>query len=296
MVDAVRCVAPVGDRCVEGTVWHAAEQALYWTDINRFLVHRYDERAGAVKSWHFDEPVVALALTSRDDTLVVALGSRLLLWEPASDARRDHGFRLPGWPNVRLNDGRADPRGRFWIGSMRNNVSPDGEAGEAGGSDGKLFRIEGPHEWTAILDGIGIANTLCWSPDARQFYFADTLANAVHSFDYDGERGELSNRRPFFVGHERGVPDGSAIDADGFLWNCRYFGRSIVRIAPDGRIDRVVEMPVRNVTTCTFGGEDLRTLYITSAALDRDRGDRLAGSLFALRVAVPGLPENRVNA
>src|SRR6266446_3321341 len=125
MVDAVRCVAPVGDRCGEGAVWHAAEQALYWTDINRFLVHRYDERAGAVKSWHFDEPVVALALTSRDDTLVVALGSRLLLWEPASDARRDHGSRRPGWPKARLTAGGAAPRGRFWIGSMRNNVPPE---------------------------------------------------------------------------------------------------------------------------------------------------------------------------
>src|ERR1700736_6339201 len=88
------CVAPVGDRCGEGPVWHAGEQALYWTDINRFLIHRFDPHDRAVKSWFFDEPVTALVLTDRDDTLAVALGSRLLFWNPGSDERREHGFHL----------------------------------------------------------------------------------------------------------------------------------------------------------------------------------------------------------
>src|SRR5271157_1925610 len=100
------CVAPAGDRCGEGPVWHAAAQALYWTDINRFLIHRFDPGRKSVSSWFFDEPVTALGLTDRDDTLGVVLGSRLILWTPETDERRDHGFQVPGWPAVRSNDAR----------------------------------------------------------------------------------------------------------------------------------------------------------------------------------------------
>lgn len=120
------CVAPTGDICGEGAVWASAEDALYWTDINRFLIHRYEAASGNVKTWFFDEPVTALILTTRSGTLAVVLGSRLILWEPASDSRRDYAFKLTGWPKVRCNDARADPRGSLWIGSMWNNVNADG--------------------------------------------------------------------------------------------------------------------------------------------------------------------------
>ncbi|MEL6061920.1 MULTISPECIES: SMP-30/gluconolactonase/LRE family protein [unclassified Methylobacterium] len=288
----LRCVAPVGDRCGEGLVWCAPEAALYWTDINRFLIHRYDEASDSVRSWLFDEPVVALALSTEPGRLLVALGSRLIWWWPATDRRIDHGFRLPGWPRVRLNDGRADPAGHFWIGSMRNNVGPGGEPGEAGGTDGILVRIAPDGTVTEWATGIGIANTLCWSPDARRFYFGDTLANCIWSYDYAAEG--LSNRSVHAEGHVRGLPDGSAIDAAGDLWNCRYGGGCILRIGPDGRLRETVDLPVPNITTATFGGADLRTLYVTTASGGAPGGHRLAGSLFALRSAVPGLPENRV--
>ena len=98
----------------------------------------------------------------------------------------------------------------------------------------------------------------------------------------------ISCERPFFSGYSRGHPDGSAVDSQGHLWNCRFGGSCIVRVAPDGKVDRVIEMPVRNVTTCAFGGADLRTLYITTASILTDSSDRLAGSLFALDVDVPG--------
>src|SRR5665213_2416525 len=136
------CIAPTGDRCGEGVVWHDGEQAAYWTDINRFLIHRYSEADRSVKTWFFDEPVTALIRTDRPDTLAVLLGSRVIFWEPATDGRRDQGFHLKGWPSVRLNDGRADPRGSLWVGSMRNNVGSDGSPGEAGGTDGLLYRID----------------------------------------------------------------------------------------------------------------------------------------------------------
>lgn len=285
------CVAPVGDRCGEGAVWSADEAALYWTDINRFLIHRYDEATRAVRTWLFEEPVVAISLTNEDGRLLVALGSKLIWWWPQTDRRQDHGFVLPGSPRVRLNDGRADPVGNFWVGSMKNNVLPDGQLGDVAPGEGILYRIAPDGAVTEWRQGLGISNTLCWSPDRTTFYFGDTLANEIYAFDYDARAGAITGERPFFTGFGRGAPDGSAIDSEGFLWNCRYGGSCIARIAPDGSLAEANDMPVTNITTCTFGGADLKTLYITTAG--GGPAERLAGSLYAMRVEVPGMPENR---
>ena len=291
-ISAPRIVAPVGDRCGEAATWSAAENAVYWCDINRFLVHRLTVADGAVKTWMFDEPVVALALTTDPATMLVATGARLLLWEPATDARRPQGFALDGWPRLRLNDGRPDPAGRLFIGSMRNNVGPEGEVLPAGGTDGILFRVDGGGVST-WRDGIGISNTLCWSPDRRTFYFADTLANVIWAHDYDEASGAIGAPRVFLEGFARGLPDGSAMDSEGYLWNCRFGGGCVVRIAPDGTVDRVIDLPVTNVTTCTFGGPELKTVYVTTANAGAPESERLAGSLFAIESSVAGLPEHR---
>jgi sugar lactone lactonase YvrE len=246
-----------------------------------------------VRTWFFDEPVTALTLTDRDDVLTVVLGSSVILWEPASDTRHKPIFQLAGWPSVRLNDGRADPRGSLWVGSMRNNVNPDGSSREAGGKDGILHRLDPDAGLSVHRRDIGISNTLAWSPDRRHFYFGDSLANTIWSFDYDIDGGTIRNEAVFFAGFDRGLPDGSTVDADGYLWNCRYDGGCIVRLSPDGKIDRVIEMPVRKITTCTFGGADLTTLFVTTASVDAAPGERLAGGLFAIQCEVSGQKENR---
>jgi sugar lactone lactonase YvrE len=287
------CVAPTGDVCGEGAVWHAVHKAVYWCDINRFLIHRFIPADQCVRSWTFDEPVTALALTTRSEVLLVALGSRVILWEPATDTRHAPLFCLEGWPQVRLNDARVDPGGRLWMGSMRNNVNPDGSGGEAGGKDGVLFRLDPNEESSVWRLNIGISNTLGWSPDQKRFYFGDTLANVVRQYDYNPATGAIENERPFFEGFSRGFPDGSNVDSEGYVWNCRFFGGCIVRVAPDGIVDRVIEMPVRNITTCTFGGEDLKTLYVTTAKIEAPAGDRLAGGLYAIPTSVAGQPENQ---
>jgi len=292
-IDEPVCLVPAGDRCGEGPVWSQEERALYWTDINRFLIHRLDAASGCVQSWFFEEPVTALGLTDSEGTLAVVLGSRIVWWSPRTGVQWDTAFRLAGWPAVRLNDGRPDPRGSFWVGSMRNNVGPDGAAGECGGAEGVLYRVDPDGAVTEWKRGIGVSNTLVWSPDRTRFYFADSLRNTIFVYDYDFATGAISGERPFFANFERGLPDGSAMDSEGYLWNCRYGGSAIVRVAPDGSLDRVIEMPTRNMTSCTFGGEDYGTLFATSASLDAPPGDRLAGSLFAVRSSVPGLPENR---
>ena len=294
----VRIVATPGDRCGEGAVWDAERQALYWCDINRFLVHRYDLASGSMRSWTFEEPVVAVMLTHTTDRFVVALASRLVIWNAATDERTELSYRLPDAPAVRLNDGRADPQGNVWVGSMQNNVLPDGElnleveGNWASPGRGVLTRFTPEGDATVHRSRIGISNTVCWSPDGRTFYFGDTLANAISAFDFDPVSSTFGNERLFFAGFDRGAPDGSTVDCEGYLWNCRFGGGCVVRVAPDGRVDRVVEVPCPDVTTCTFGGPDLRTLFITSANM-RQPDDDLAGSLFALDCDVRGLGENR---
>jgi len=287
------CVAPTGDVCGEGAVWHAEEQAVYWTDINRFLIHRFEASSGNVKTWFFDEPVTAMILTTVPGTLAVVLGSGLILWEPAADTRRTYGFALPGWPDVRCNDARADSRGSLWIGSMWNNVNADGSPGEIKNGRGALYRLDPDLNVTLWRENLGIANTVAWNRQQTTFYFGDSMANAIYQYDYDSQSGAIANEQVFFAGFSRGAPDGSTIDAAGYLWNCRYGGGCVVRVAPNGSVDRVVEMPVLNVTTCTFGGEDLRTLYITTAAAGAKPGDRFAGGLFALEMETVGLAENK---
>jgi sugar lactone lactonase YvrE len=293
MIGELFCVAPTGDVCGEGAVWHAEQNAIYWNDINRFLIHRFTPKDSLVRSWLFDEPVTALSLTDRSDVLAVILASRIILWKPETHEQLDEIFRLSDWPKVRLNDARADPRGSLWIGSMRNNVNPDGSASEAGGHDGVLFSVSANREAKVWRKGIGISNTFVWSPSREKFYFGDTLSNVIWSYDYDKNSGAISNERPFLQDFARGLPDGSAMDAEGYLWNCRFFGACIVRVASNGEIDRIIEMPVQNLTTCTFGGPNLKTLYVTTAKAEAPACDRLAGSLFAIQTDIAGQPENK---
>lgn len=290
----VKCVVPAGDQCGEGLVWSDAENALYWTDINRFLLHRFDLNHGSLRTWLFEEPVVALSLSTVPGQFLVALGSKLIWWWPATDQRIDHGFCLKDFPRMRLNDGRADPLGNFWIGSMVNNVTDAGDHREASGNEGSLYRIASDGSVTIWMENIGISNTMCWSPDRTFFYTGDTAANKIYRFAFDEASGSISDRTDWFGGDDRGFPDGSAMDSEGYLWNCRFFGRSLLRIGPDGVVDEAIEMPVSNITTAAFGGRDLRTLYVTSASLLRGQGERLAGSLWSLEVETPGLPESRV--
>jgi sugar lactone lactonase YvrE len=293
MISQPVCVVPAGDRCGEGIVWHAAHGAAYWTDITRFLIHRFTLADECLRSWFFDQPVTAMTLTDRDDVLAVVLASGVILWEPSTDTRPEPIFRLEGWPKVRLNEARVAPDGSLWIGSMQNNVNSDGSASPIDRKDGKLFRIDPDTRASIHRTDLGISNTMGWSPDHRRLYFGDTLANTIWSYDYDPATRTIKNERPFLQDFPRGLPDGSVVDAEGYLWNCRYGGRCIVRVAPDGKIDRVVEMPVKNITTCTFGGSDLKTLYITTAATEPPNVERLAGGLYSIRTTVAGQPENR---
>jgi sugar lactone lactonase YvrE len=174
---------------------------------------------------------------------------------------------------------------------MRNNVRENGEPSDAGGTEGVLYRISTTGSATECQGNIGISNTLLWSPDKTRFYFADTLLNQIWQYDYDIQDGSIGTAKPFFRGFDRGLPDGSAIDSAGYIWNCRYGGGCIVRVDPNGEIDRVVELPVSNPTNCTFGGIHRKTLFVTSASADPGKWERFGGCLFALDTDIVGAPD-----
>jgi len=288
--NSIRCMATVGDVCGEGAVWHAAHDAIYWTDINRGLLHRYRLATTHVKTWHFDQPVTALALTSDPDKLLVLLGGAVLLWNPDEDQRDSVLYRLPSWPSVRCNDAQVDPAGVLWFGTMENNIAHDGSTRPVTRYLGELLSLNAYGKIQQWQNEVGISNTIAWTPQGDSMLFGDTLRNTIYSFDYDSDTQEVSRRRIFCTGFNRGLPDGSAMDVDGYLWNCRYGGGCIVRFAPDGSIDRIIEVPIPNPTTCVFGGPDLKTLYFTSAGEGVQTAGPEDGGLFSMETTVAGLP------
>lgn len=271
----------------ESPIWHEGEQALYWVDVRRPAVRRLDAATEHVETWPMPGLVGSIAFAD-DGRLVVAHADRVELF----DARRGTFETLARLPRVipdhRFNDGRLDRRGRFWVGTM-NNVTRAPE--------GTLYRLDPGRGLVSVMADICIPNSLCWSPDGATMYFADSLRYAIDAYAFDPAGGVLGPKRVFATTEAPGFPDGSAVDAEGFVWNAQFNASRIVRYAPDGRIDRIVETPVPRPTSCAFGGSGLDTLFITTTSQNMTEAERaaepLAGALLALDVGVRGLPEPR---
>lgn len=285
---AIRCVVESHNKLGEVPVWDVEEQALYWIDIENALLQRLEPASGKVERWRLPERICALALR-RAGGLIVALASGIAFFDPKTGAVERLAAPEAHLPGNRFNDGKCDRRGRFWAGTMDDRLSERTAA---------LYRFDADRSCRRMESGIGISNSLAWSPDNRTFYFADTLQRLIFAYDFDIDSGEISNRRVFAdMAGQPGDPDGSTIDAEGYLWNAQWDGWRLVRYAPDGRIDRIVELPVQKPTSCMFGGPDLQTLYVTTAIWDLNAaalaGQPWAGGLLALDVGVAGLPEPR---
>lgn len=285
----IQCVAPVGDICGEGAVWHPESLTLYWADINRFLVHQLILELKTTRTWIFDEPVTSVNLTQDEDVFLLVFASRIALWSPRTHPKTETIYHLDVAPQMRFNDAGVDPAGALWVGTMANNVGPEGEEIAADFQNGTLYRIDCRGQAVQWKQGIGISNTIAWSPDGLKFYFGDTVANRLYVYDYDSRERAIRGETVLLENYPKGVPDGSATDRESFLWNARPGAGALIRIAPDGRIDRVVQLPVRRPTTCAFGGADMETLFITSARSE----ERLSGGLFAFRPGIAGIPAGR---
>lgn len=283
----VTCVVDCRNRLGEVPVWDVAEQALYWVDIEGKLLQRLTPATGRVERWEMPERIACFALRESGG-LIVAFASGIAFYDLDTGAI-DWIARPDPVPTNRFNEGKCDRRGRFWTGTMDDRLTHHAAS---------LFRVDPDLSVTRVLDGIGISNSIVWSLDDTEFYFADTLDGRIDRFDYDADTGALSNRRKIVDLAGTGIgPDGSTIDTEGYLWNAQWDGWRLARYAPDGRLDRVVRLPVQKPTSCMFGGPDLRTLYVTSAVWDLTpeqlRDQPQAGGLFALDVGIGGVPEPR---
>ncbi len=293
----VTCVIDCRNRLGEGAHWNARGGAFWWVDVvPPSTLNRLVPATGRHDSWPMPEMISALAVRENGRGLLVASHGGINLVDPV--AGRFERILTPEQdkPFNRNNDGACDRAGRFWVGTMQNNIAPDGTALRVISSSGTLWRIDPDRRVTAMVRDIYVSNTVCWSPDDRTMYFGDTMTGWIYAFDFDLAAGTLTRRREF-AQHPRGLPDGSAVDAEGFLWNCRWGGGCVIRFDPDGEVDRVVELPIDNVTSCAFGGPDLDTLYITTACSGLSEAALArtpqAGGLFACRPGVRGIADAR---
>jgi len=289
----LNCLVASRDAVGESPLWHPEERCLYWVDINGFRLNRFHKETNELQTWRFEEPVTALALTTKPECLLVALGGRLMVWNTVDGTQTPFTKVEASWPAVRLNDGAAGPDGTFWVGSMQNNVAASGSELPITQDAGSLYRVTPQKDVIVCGRGFGITNTIAWSPSRDKFYCGCSRRGELYIYPYEERSGRIGERRLFANPPDFGVPDGSAVDIAGVLWNCRHSGACILGFSPEGEIVRRIPFPTRNVTNCVFGGDDLRTLFVTTAALGAPEDDALAGHLFSLSMDVPGVPPYR---
>jgi L-arabinonolactonase len=278
-----------GNQHGEGVLWSAEDALLLWTDIHGGRIWLYDPQTDESHSHPVPGRVGCFApRKGRPVTqLVAAFTDGFGFLDLEKGTRDDIAPFEPDQPHTRLNDGRTDRQGRFVAGGMNEDGLKPTSSVWSLSADGTLMRL---------VSNVGCANSTCFSPDGRTMYFADSAGTEIWAYDYDPQTGSLGQRRTFAIlAPNAGVPDGSCVDADGYLWNAVWEGYRVERYAPDGRLDRVIEIPVRKPTCCAFGGRDLDTLFITTSRLGETKEDLarepLAGHLFAIQPGVRGLAD-----
>ena len=269
----------------ESPLWCARRQRLFWVDIRAPALLSCDADGRNTNVTTMPEAIGSFAFR-HDDTMIVASKSGLYDYDPATNRHLPIATPDATLPDHRFNEGKCDPRGRFWAGTMNDVVREP---------TGSLFRLDRDRHCERVLTGIAVPNSLAWSPDGTVMYFADTETRTIRAYDFDAEAGVP--RRPRLFADLRGGdgrPDGSTVDADGCLWNAEVVSGRIVRYAPDGRTLGAWKLPVTRTTSLTFGGSDLRTVYVTTSTYKLTTEQRaqqpLAGALFAMRAPVQGLP------
>jgi len=278
----------------EGPLWDAEQERLYWIDSFDGRVFRSTVDGREVRAWDVPQKIGSMALRKDGQGAIVSLqrGFHTLDFK-TGEVMTIHDPE-PDQPGNRLNDGKVDKRGRFVAGSMDTREE---------GANGALYSLSTDFKVAKLDSGIVCSNGPCWSPDGRTFYFQDTWSGEIWAYDYNLDTGAATNRRVFarVDTSKGGAADGSTVDAEGFLWNALVYDGRLVRYAPDGSVDRIIDMPVKKVTSVMFGGPNLDILFVTSMAkppLPRFPEDgAMRGSLFAIYgLGIEGLPETRFGA
>jgi sugar lactone lactonase YvrE len=285
VIGATRC--HVG----ENPLYDERTHALWRIDVRETpAIHRIDLAAGVETTWKMAEDIGSVALIEGDPTkLLAALRSGFALFDASAGVMTPLVDPESDLPLNRMNDGKCDAAGRYWCGSM----NPD-----AATADGNLWVLNANLRCTKVLDDVLTPNGMTWSLDGKTLYLADTRRGYIYAFGFDAATGALGERRVFAdLGAMPGGPDGATLDAEGYLWSAQFDGGCLVRYAPDGRIDRVVRVPVTKPTACAFGGKDYRALFVTSATRGMSEAEKAAepdaGRVLVLDVGVGGMPPAR---
>jgi sugar lactone lactonase YvrE len=275
----------------ECPLWHPAEASLYWVDIDGLSVHRLHPASGEHRAWRMQSEPSSLAINARGG-LVVAQRSGFVQLDTATGNVSDIAAAPYDTTTTRFNDGRVDPAGRFWVGTMYE--PRDQQAAQ-------MFCLERGQVRLVWSGGMTNSNGLAFSPDQRWMYHSDTTSHRIDRYDFDVASGTVSHPQRFQqfstdrTHNYGGRPDGAAVDSEGAYWCAMFEGGRLLRFAPDGELLREVTLPLRCPTMVAFGGEDLRTLYITSASHKRSAAELaqypLSGRVLSLRVDVAGQPE-----
>jgi L-arabinonolactonase len=278
-------VATVACRLGEGPVWDARDQVLWFVDIFGRQVHRHSPSEGATRSWRMPANVGAVT-PCRDSGALVALTDGVHLLDLESGSTTPVAVvDLP--PGVVLNDGKVDRRGRFVVGTIDTKIAAP---------LGQFLSLQAG-DLRVIAQDFTVGNGPCWSPDDRVLYLADSFAHRIYAYDYDIETGDVGDRRVFAETKELGgIPDGATVDEEGMVWVAICEGAKVVAFAPDGEVQRVIEMPVSHPSSVTFGGPGLDLLYVTSidpAALGKS-AEPGGGMTYVIEdVGACGLEETR---
>lgn len=266
---------PVSDfraRLGEGPLWDAASGRLLWVDIAGQKLLATDPTTGTTTARDMPGPPSALTHSTRG--LAVAMGQEMVLAEGLIPLAH-----LPEGSPGRMNDGRTDPQGRFWIGTANADEQPDCT----------LWRLDGTTP-QAALDGVMMSNGIGWAPDGKRMIYVDSSTRQLVSFAFSGANGSLSDRQVLYEVPAPFLPDGLAVDAEGGIWLAVWGMGAVLHLSPDGALKGKIEVPTPCPTSCGFGGDDLATLFITSAIDEDEEPDPYAGALFSLRPGVRGLP------
>jgi sugar lactone lactonase YvrE len=287
--ESVSCVLPWQAMVGESPVWDSQSQSLYWIDIQCKHIHRFHPASCRNQTFDLPEIVTSIALRAAGG-LVLTLKKHFAIFDPATLALQRLAAVESDTPNNRFNDGKCDPQGRFWAGTM--------DAVHWSAPAGRLYRLDAGKTIATMQTDVICSNGSGWSPDGRTMYYTESFRYTLFAYDFDAGGGAIANRRPFATldPNGGGFPDGMTVDAEGFVWsNLVGLGR-LHRYDPDGKLERIVQLPVPRATDCTFGGTDLKTLYITTAretmTSDQLAAAPLSGSLFALNCDVRGLPSH----
>ena len=288
----IACVLDARAELGEGTLWDPRDGVLWWIDIWGRLIHRFDPALGENRTWEAPECLGCLGLRE-NGSLVLTMASGFHFFDPEIGAFEPIADPEAHLPDTRFNDGKPDRQGRFWSGTM---FEPPGDApGRPIEFVGSLWRLDPDLSVHRMIEGIGCANGLAWSPDGRVMYFSDSHSGEVVRYDFDPATGAIENRRRFIdMTPTGGVADGATVDAEGCYWLTVPVTGRVNRYDPTGRLMASVLLPTDLPTCCEFGGPGLDVLYVTTAVLRRP-AERLAGQshpggLFALDVGVRGLP------